>query len=158
MTPDAAQSLRISAYSVQGHSRYYLNPARLPRQKSARTLGLHAVSIGIVHFHNAFGDAQWLEPELFVQRVSISSSQQHATQALEVRMPHYLFHETQGQALAAMLGQDVNVSEIGERCFVCYDSRKAYGLILKEQAKTQGIRNRAFDDRAWNAGRPVRLR
>lgn len=54
-----------------------------------------------------------------------------------------------------MLRQNVNVSEIRERCLIGNDASKAYLLTLKQKAKAQRIFNRAFDDGAWNAGRPV---
>jgi hypothetical protein len=111
-----------------------------------------------VNFHYAFGRGKWFEPELLVQRVCISGSQHYATEALQVGMLNYLFHEAQRQAFAPMLWEHINVGEVRERCLIGYDAGKAYLLTLKEKAKTQGIGYRTLDDGAWNAGRPVRLR
>ena len=69
-----------------------------------------------------------------------------------------MFHETEGNAFAAMLWQDVHVGKVCERCFVGNGASKANLFTLIKSAKTQGIVHRAFDDGAWNAGRPVRLR
>jgi len=57
-----------------------------------------------------------------------------------------------------MIWQDVYVSEVRERCLICYDTCKADLFALKEKAKTQRIGYRTFDDGTWNAGTPVRLR
>jgi hypothetical protein len=73
-------------------------------------------------------------------------------------MLDYMFHETEGNAIAAMLWQDVHVGKVCERCFVGNGASKANLFTLIKSAKTQGIVYRALDDGAWNAGRPVRLR
>jgi hypothetical protein len=57
-----------------------------------------------------------------------------------------------------MLWQDVHVGKVCERCFVRYGASKANLFTLIKNAKTQRIIYSAFDDGAWNAERPVRLR
>jgi hypothetical protein len=88
----------------------------------------------------------------------VSSGQQHSTKAPQIRMLDYMFQDTEGNAFAAVLWQNVHVGKVCERCFVCYGTSKANLFALIKNAKTQGIVYRAFDDGAWNAGRPVRLR
>jgi hypothetical protein len=110
-----------------------------------------------VNFHYAIGGGQWLEPELLVQRMRVSSGEQHSAKAPKIGMLDYMFHETEGNAFAAMLWQDVHVSKVCEGCLVRYGASKANLFALMKNTKTQGIVYRAFDDGAWNAGRPVRL-
>jgi len=68
-----------------------------------------------------------------------------------------ILHETEGNAFAAMCWQDVYVSKVCEGGLVRYGASKANLFTLMKNPKTQGILYRAFDDVAWNTGRPVRL-
>jgi hypothetical protein len=128
-----------------------------PQQLLERTLRRPTVDVWIVNFHYPTRGGQWLEPELLVQRMRVSSGEQHSTKAPKIRMLDYMFHETEGNAFAAMLWQDVHVSKVCEGCLVRYGASKANLFALMKNTKTQGIVYRAFDDGAWNAWRPVRL-
>jgi hypothetical protein len=101
-----------------------------------------------VNFHYAIRGRQWLEPELRVQRVRVSSGEQHSSEALQIRMLDYMFHETEGNAFAAMLRQDIHVSKVCERRLVRYGASKANLFTLLKHAETQGVVYRAFDDGA----------
>ena len=129
-----------------------------PRVLAWSTLRSLAVDIGFMNFHQAVRGAEWFEPILLVQSVRISSRQQDTTEALQVGMFHDVFHESLGEPFAAVPRNDVNIRKECERGLVCYDACKADLLILMENGEAQGIRNCAFDNGAWNAGRPVRLR
>ena len=72
-------------------------------------------------------------------------------------MLHDLFHEALGKALASMLREDVNVSQIGEGGPVGHDTAKADLPILVEDGEAQRIDDRPFNDGARDARRPIGL-
>jgi hypothetical protein len=59
-----------------------------------RTLGRLTVDVRIVNFHYAIGGGQRLKPELLVQRMSVSSGEQHSAEASKIRMLDYMLHKT----------------------------------------------------------------
>jgi hypothetical protein len=123
-----------------------------------RTCGTATVCIWIANFHHTVGCSKWPEAKLRVQSICITSSEQHPAEALKVGMLNDLLHQASGETFASVRGQDVDVRKRRERRLVGYDASKAHLLTVAKHTKTEGVVYRAFDYRARNTGRPVRVR
>ena len=101
-----------------------------------RTLRIATIHIWIVNFHDALGSSKWLEAELRVKRMRVTSRKQHSAKALKVGMLNDLLYKALRKTLATVLGKNVDVREIGERRLVRHDASKADLFPLVEDGKT----------------------
>jgi len=110
-----------------------------------------------VNFHDAIRSCKRFETELRVQGVRVASREQHSSKTLKLGMSNDLLHETPRKPFAPMLWKNVHVRKVCEGCLVSYDAGKANLSALAKNTKTERILYCALDDRARNAGRPIRL-
>ena len=67
------------------------------------------------------------------------------------------FHQPLRQTAATMLRQNEYVSDPGEGRVIRHDAREANLLMALVDSKRQRVFNRALDDLARSAARPIRL-
>ena len=114
-----------------------------------------AVSIGHMDFHHPVGRTQWFEAVFGVQTVCIPGRQQHAPQALQVRMLFHGGHESVHQTLPAVRLQDVDVGQVGKRRLVADHPREAHLVPVVQNPKADRVGNGTLDGRARDARRPI---
>jgi len=111
-----------------------------------------------MNFHDAVWSSKGLETKLRVQGMRVAGGEQYAAKALKLRVSSDVLHKAPSQTFASMLGENVNVGKVRESRLVRYHASKTHLFIVVENAEANGIGDRALDNGARNAGRPIGLR